>query len=451
MCETCSSGEYYNGVSSECKLCPKNTFTTSGAADINGCEACAEGGHSQPGTSYCDHCLSGKFYNQLSNNCELCPKNTFTISGARDINGCEACAEGGHSQPGARFCDQCLTAKYYDEISNECKLCPKNTFSITGANDISGCKPCANPGEYADVGSGYCKVCQQYMEFSETDQKCLCLDTFTRVGVEYGADGSCTCTFDNMKGSCIDVYEEVDNLTLSTTLGTLKIEPGYWRTGGTSIDVRECPVAEACVGGNGTDYCREGHDGPYCNLCADGFAKDPFLLCQSCNTTATSVVLSILFDLVLVGLLFGVGVLLKRNKAVYKRLKNGVKIISMGFQITASLPAVAPALPLPETSKEVVTTIQFFNADIFQLVSAGCISAGFNYFDRLLMVTLPIFLFCSALVLAGRKSKSNGSRFFDAAMAVLYLTLPTITTTVFGVFSCDTLDDERSMLRADYR
>lgn len=67
------------------------------------------------------------------------------------------------------------------------------------------------------------------------------------------------------------------------------------------------------------------------------------------------------------------------------------------------------------------------------------------------MVTLPILLVCSAVVVAGRRSESNHSRFFDAAMAVLYLTLPTTTTTVFGIFSCDVLDDERSMLRADYR
>ena len=146
--------------------------------------------------------------------------------------------------------------------------------------------------------------------------------------------GACACpkgTFDDTKGSCVDVFEGVDGITPSMILETLNLKPGYWRTGGAPIDVRECPAAEACAGGNSSNYCREGHDGPYCNLCANGYAKDLFLICQSCNTTAVSVVLSIIFGFVLVGLLFGVVVLLKRNKAIQKRLKNGAKIIFTGL------------------------------------------------------------------------------------------------------------------------
>ncbi|GMH69818.1 hypothetical protein TrLO_g4983 [Triparma laevis f. longispina] len=49
------------------------------------------------------------------------------------------CTDEGHSKPGSGYCDQCLTGKFYDELSNECKLCPKNTFTISGASDINGC------------------------------------------------------------------------------------------------------------------------------------------------------------------------------------------------------------------------------------------------------------------------------------------------------------------------
>jgi hypothetical protein len=56
------------------------------------------------------------------------------------------------------------------------------------------------------------------------------------------------------------------------TLETLRVLPGYWRTGNNSSDVRPCPVAEACVGWNvSATYCRGGHAGPYCNLCEDGY------------------------------------------------------------------------------------------------------------------------------------------------------------------------------------
>lgn len=72
-----------------------------------------------------------------------------------------------------------------------------------------------------------------------------------------------------------------------------QVLPGFWRTGANSSDVRECPVAEACVGsglgGRNLTYCREGHKGPYCNLCEDGYAPDPFRICQECNVTTKGV------------------------------------------------------------------------------------------------------------------------------------------------------------------
>ncbi|GMH78676.1 hypothetical protein TL16_g07898 [Triparma laevis f. inornata] len=509
-CTVCGTGKYKiadctNEVETQCGDCPKNTFTISGATNINGCEECTDGGYSKPGSGYCEQCLTGKYYDELNNSCELCPKNTFSITGATNSTGCKPCDEGGHSKPGSGYCEQCLTGKYYDESSNECKLCPKNTFSISGATNINGCASCA-AGEHSLEGSGYCQNCSQYVEYNETEKNCVCLPSFTRVGGD-GDNGKCTCkagetlmgttcqpcetakwkaeigvtscnlcadtlegsiteelgstmvedckcprcTFDNTEGKCDEVEDGMDFQAVGMRLENVTIEPGYWRTGPTSTDIRQCPVPEACVGGNSSNYCHPGHDGPYCNLFKDGYAKDPFLLCQSCDTTATSVVLSILFIFVGAGILAGVVFLLKKNKNIYKRVKNGIKIIFTGLQITSALPAVVPAIPLPETFKEVVTSVQFFNSNIFQLVSAGCISSGFNYYDRLLLVTIPILLLCSALVVAGRRSEGHRrSQFIIAALAVLILTLPTVTNTVFGVFSCDTLDDERSLLRVDY-
>ena len=62
-------------------------------------------------------------------------------------------------------------------------------------------------------------------------------------------------------------------------LERLEILPGFWRTDTMSEDVRPCPVEEACVGlnqstiavGGTVNFCRTGHEGPYCNLCSDGF------------------------------------------------------------------------------------------------------------------------------------------------------------------------------------
>ena len=122
----------------------------------------------------------------------------------------------------------------------------------------------------------------------------------------------------------------------------------------------------------------------------------------------------------------------------------------------------------------------------FTILPVGCWSGGFNFYHTLLGTTLPILIVCATLftlcqirrevraheaVLLPTHSASvildttyplslvrnslwalqhGGAFFTTAAIAILYLTLPTISTTVFKVFPCDDFDDERSMLRADY-
>lgn len=78
--------------------CEENTFSL-GARST--CTPCPAGGHSKPGSAACEFCSTGEYHNKTSNSCELCPLNTFNISGASDIHGCKKCPPGGHSQPGS--------------------------------------------------------------------------------------------------------------------------------------------------------------------------------------------------------------------------------------------------------------------------------------------------------------------------------------------------------------
>ena len=117
-------------------------------------------------------------------------------------------------------------------------------------------------------------------------------------------------------------------------------------------------------------------------------------------------------------------------------------------QITASLPNVIPQLSLPETFKEVVASSQFLNLNFFTLVPIGCFAGGgFNFYTKSVTMTMSVIILCCALVfLAFFKKKPH---LYTAAIAITYLTLPTITTTVFGMFPCDDFDDGRSFLRSD--
>jgi hypothetical protein len=247
--------------------------------------------------------------------------------------------------------------------------------------------------------------------------------------------------------SCDEIPTKgVERDVTGMTLATLRILPGFWRIDANSSDVRPCPIAEACTGGNATTNCREGHAGPYCNLCDDGFAPDAFQLCQECNTTANDVALAVTALVLLAAILVGLSYALnkkvfKKNPRIKKSIKTGVKILFVSFQILAALPSVVPAIELPENYKEALSNAQFLNLDLLQMAGVGCFSSGFNLNYSLLCVTLFPLAICAALVATKRRG---------AAIAVTFLVLPTVTTHIFKIFPCDVLTNEEVYLHADY-
>ena len=93
---------------------------------------------------------------------------------------------------------------------------------------------------------------------------------------------------------CYGVPLGVDLTTMGMTIENLKLDPGYWRIAQTG-DVRKCLVEGACMGGsNMSEYCRDGHDGPYCNICKNGFRKDVTGLCDACSTTIKNILATVL-------------------------------------------------------------------------------------------------------------------------------------------------------------
>ena len=73
---------------------------------------------------------------------------------------------------------------------------------------------------------------------------------------------------------------------MGTTLETLPINPGYWRSDKRSLNIIECFISEACAqeeGGEGEEEnenggifvqaCLIGHTGPACDVCFEGYTK----------------------------------------------------------------------------------------------------------------------------------------------------------------------------------
>jgi hypothetical protein len=151
------TGKYYDEPNNKCELCPKNTFTISGATDINGCEDCPAGGHSHPGSGFCEQCLTGTYYDEPKNLCELCPSGKFTATGGVGIGGCNTCEKGFYSSDfGASTCLTCDSGKYTNDDQTSCLLCPAGKISGVAASKCDVC----DTGKYTEKeGSVECQFC----------------------------------------------------------------------------------------------------------------------------------------------------------------------------------------------------------------------------------------------------------------------------------------------------
>ncbi|GMI50669.1 hypothetical protein TeGR_g7247, partial [Tetraparma gracilis] len=348
-----------------------NTFST-GATQT--CSACTDGGHSKPGSASCDRCSTGTYYEVEASQCLPCPVGTASLSGAPNIDGCDACVAGEtyQSEIGQTICLPCSTCGLGEEVGLGCTVtsdteCTQCEAAYAGLGGNGTCQLCSGEREYTSVlGSPVCaQTSPGWMPNTDHTDVVKCPENTDLPG--------CVCPINTFLkgGECTPipgkgVAEGVEGMTLETML----IEAGFWRTDLASFDVRACPVAAACVGGNASttvngtiDYCRAGHIGPYCNLCEDGYAPDAFQLCQECKTGAGDVAYTLV--ILVVGLVLLVGLNWALNKKVFKKnpklkrsLKTGLKILFVSTQILAALPSIVPAIELPENYKEAVESVQ---------------------------------------------------------------------------------------------
>jgi hypothetical protein len=435
------------------------------------------------------------------------------------------------------------------EEDTECVLCGSG---FAGLGNQERCELCDGEREYTD-GDGHA-VCKQ----SSPGE----MPTEDHTGVEECPEDTdlegCVCpknTFLTLERDRCEKFadEGVDLSDEGMTLEMLRLLPGYWRTNNRSSDVRPCPVAEACTGWTNASasYCRGGHTGPYCNLCAEGFSKDAFGLCQPCGEGGE--IWSKVGGIVAVVVMFAVGYWLlnktvfKKNPRIKRSLKTGMRILIVSvsarvhpseasaperkertrahtseasareggysgarslpppaplaqekgvvralarypcplrshkrrglfgsslatparsartrevggarplsctcthrartqFQILASLPTIVPAIQLPEAYLESLEKLSVVNLSFFQgwgNIGIQCLTAGnFNQNWVLVGTTATPFVICAVFRLLG---------LHDAAIAVVFLVLPAVTTTIFQSFPCDSLDSGEQYVRA---
>jgi hypothetical protein len=90
-CDKCDTGTYYDREEIDCFACPAGKFSTSGAQSLEGCEDCTSGFvSSEPGMGYCDACTPGKFASADNTTCTGCEAGKYSGVAASNCKNCDA-------------------------------------------------------------------------------------------------------------------------------------------------------------------------------------------------------------------------------------------------------------------------------------------------------------------------------------------------------------------------
>ncbi|KAG5179275.1 hypothetical protein JKP88DRAFT_264306 [Tribonema minus] len=335
-----------------------------------------------------------------------------------------------------------------------------------------------------------------------------CVDANSGYGVNWPCCGTGTYSgTDTIGPACVPCTMVAVNCTaVGAALTSLPLSPGYWRENDTMIPsvIRACPNRQACEGGTGVSsvgvwtqevrvdspgwssdaYCAAGYQGPYCAVCADGFAAVTGYKCVKCTAgVASAVVVGVVVLFVAVGL--GLWILfvaasglgegadatstfaaasgtLKLARAcviLARHLRTPVIVMQI---LTQFVSITGVALPLQYL--DFLQVMDLISLDLRWLTSPGCV-LHLSFYQRLLLTTL-VPLGIAGVILAPRayrrcRPRSAGAklqRVCEQDMHVLlvfaFLVYSGVSLTIFQTFACDYLEydgpDGTWYLRADY-
>jgi Leucine-rich repeat (LRR) protein len=299
-----------------------------------------------------------------------------------------------------------------------------------------------------------------------------------------GEDGFCKCdlpfvgtppncvyacgisNFAKRPGECEQCPSGVSCTSTQQELATLPLLPNHWRVSSMSMDVRRCPTAGACVGGNvAGGYCDVNHEGPYCSVCTAGSAPQDGRCIDCSEIQGNSKALIFVIVIAIAGILVYIAYRrVERVSTFIGKLQTRsmfVKLKQMAtfFQIVLLLPAVY-LVPYPTDYIIFLNIFSFVNINVVQIFSLGCISGWDFHISFVFACALPLFvatlLAIAAVVYSlikghnaaqGKKSRQQA---FGLFLLFLWCIFPFICNRTFQMFACETFDDGQELLRADY-
>jgi len=244
-------------------------------------------------------CAAGTYSEGVAVDCTDCPTGHTSGTAAEECYGCEP---GKYNDAvGSGACTDCAAGKY--EISNSsiaCDECPAGQSQV--ASGQISCTDCVAGSYNPGTGMSTCVDCPG--------------DTYSEVGATV-CDSCLRGYFYSTEGSCIECPASTTcDVDGASTQRNLLINEGYWRITPITMEIRQCPLPEGCLGGSnfsdlGLSYCNEGYMGPLCATCVvPGYFFNPdFRTCDACDeggkesqlASPTPVIVGLLFLLIVVG------------------------------------------------------------------------------------------------------------------------------------------------------
>ena len=427
--------------------CPPGVFGT--AEDIAQVSptcagACPAGRTCAAGTHTPLPCQEGTYCPQGSAAGTLCPPGTTGFgTNLTSVDECATC-------PLGHFC-----------LGGAATRCPRSTYNpLAGQSTQLACVPCASNSLTVD-------------EAATSDEACLCATSF--YSVQQG-EGTLECAICPVGSDCASE---------GTTLATLPLQVGYYRTSNASDDLRRCPDfgnSSGCIGGigSGEGPCKASLRGPYCTLCvvtsASHFYDAETSTCLPCeNEEVTPSLIAAAVVVVVIGALAWERLEPHRNvpslKRAVSRLSRLASMLSLrakgkqllGFYQVATRISSVYEVPMPEAVSELLSFFELFNINIDGIgLPLQCYDLRTYAQQLAAAMLLPVVI--AALLVLGFVTRSfcrgavTETTRLDAGLldalpwllSLSFLVLPMVSSAAFRAFSCETFDDSRSFLRADY-
>ena len=220
--------------------------------------------------------------------------------------------------------------------------------------------------------------------------------------------------------------------------------------------------------------CAEGHEGPLCNVCQEGFAASVTGICKKCvkgsiTNAQLCIFFVVMFLLVAIALIFGTqrnrnskdGLAAsdqlkqensreKPKKSIVRKAKTKFKILASTFQIISQFENIL-GLRFPSAFEKFCRFLSLFVNLTFNLPYIGCLVQT-NFYSKLMLSTLcPIFMFIAIYILAKillifYKDNDTKNHIKDTAFSIFltltYLVYSSVSTTIFDTFNCAAFGDD---------